>query len=138
MDNTFHLIILTPYGRYLDAEVAFLEVRNDKYSYGITKGHTPMVTTVGISKVRIRFSPTQEYIYACGGGMMNIESDKVILVLNSIERSDEVDIERALKAKERAENRLERIKENPNLNRARIEASLARALLRIEISQDKK
>ena len=139
MDNTFHLVILTPFGRYLDSsEVSFLEVRNDKYSYGITKGHTTMVTTVGISKMRIRFDSKEEHLYAVGGGMMNIEKDKVVLVLNSIERSDEIDIERALASKQRAQNRLDNLKENPNYDRARIEASLSRALVRLEISQGKK
>ncbi|MCR5505923.1 MAG: ATP synthase F1 subunit epsilon [Bacilli bacterium] len=137
MENSFRLVILTPYGRYLDGQVTFLEVRNDKYSYGITKGHTPMVATVEISKMRIRFG-NQEFIYAVGGGMINVESDKVTLVLNSIERSDEVDIDRAIASKKRAEDRLEQIKENPNLDIARIRSSLARALVRIEISQDKR
>ena len=138
MDNTFHLVILTPFGRYLDSEVSFLETRNDKYSYGITKGHTTMVTTIGISKMRIRFPGNEENIYAVGGGMMNIEKDKVVLVLNSIERSDEVDIERALASKKRAEDRLDRLQERPDYDRARIEASLARALVRLEISQGRK
>ena len=138
MDNTFHLVILTPFGRYLDSEVSFLEARNDKYSYGITKGHTTMVTTIGISKMRIRFPGNEENIYAVGGGMMNIEKDKVVLVLNSIERSDEVDIERALASKKRAEDRLDRLQERPDYDRARIEASLARALVRLEISQGRK
>ena len=138
MDNTFHLVILTPYTRYLDSEVSFIEVRNDKYSYGITKGHTPMVTTVSISKLRIRFAANEEYVYAVGGGMMNIEKDKVTLVLNSIERSDEIDIERALASKKRAEDRLANIKERPDYDRARIEASLSRALVRLDISQGMK
>lgn len=128
----FRLIILTPFGKYLDTQVSFLEVRNDKYSMGITKGHSPLISTVGIEPVKIRFKG-QEYLYACGGGIINVDKEKVTLVLNSIERSDEIDLSRALESKKRAENRLE----NPNeeIDIARAKASLARAMVRINIKQ---
>lgn len=128
----FRLIILTPYGKYLDTDVSFLEVRNDKYSMGITKGHAPLVSTVGIEPVKIRIRG-QEFLYACGGGIINVDKEKVTLVLNSIERSDEIDLERALSAKKRAEERLKNHDEEIDI--ARAEASLARALTRIHIKQ---
>lgn len=132
--NTFRLVILTPFGKYLDTEVSFLEVRNDQYSMGITKGHAPIISTVGIEPIKVRMLDN-EFIYACGGGIINIDKEKVTLVLNSIERSDEIDLDRALAAKKRAEERLN----NPNsestdINRAK--ASLARALTRIQIKKD--
>jgi F-type H+-transporting ATPase subunit epsilon len=66
---------------------------------------------------------------------MNIkENTEVILLVNSIERSDEIDVDRALKAKERAEKRLD--EEMVDVTRAK--ASLARALNRIAVSTNKK
>lgn len=128
----FRLVILTPYGKYLDTEVSFLEVRNDKYSLGITKSHAPIISTVGIEPIKIRMKGS-EFIYACGGGIINIDKEKVTLVINSIERSDEIDLDRALQAKKRAEDRLN--SKTEEIDTARAQASLARALQRIHIKQ---
>ena len=129
----FNLVVLTPYGKYLDTHITFLEVRNDKYSMGITKGHAPLISTVGIEPVKIRIKG-QDFLYACGGGIINVDKEKVTLVLNSIERSDEIDLERALSSKKRAEERLNSNSEEIDITRAK--ASLARALQRIHIKQD--
>ena len=129
----FRLVILTPFGKYMDTQVSFLEVRNDKYSMGITKSHAPLISTVGIEPMKIRMKG-QEFLYACGGGIINVDKEKVTLILNSIERSDEIDLPRALSAKKRAEDRLSNPDEEIDI--ARAQASLSRALVRIHISQD--
>lgn len=131
--NTFRLVILTPYGRYLDSEVAFLEVRNDKYSMGITAGHAPLVSTVSISKMKIRF-PVGEYVYATSGGVINVDKEKVTLILDSIERSDEIDFDRANEAMKRAKDRLEQRDEEIDMARAKL--SLMRALNRLDLKQN--
>ena len=131
--NTFHLVILTPYGRYLDSQVTFLEVRNDKYSMGITAGHAPLVSTVSISKMKIRF-PVGEYQYATGGGIINVEKEKVTLILDSIERSDEIDFDRANESMKRAKDRLEQRDEEIDIVRAK--SSLMRALNRLDFKQN--
>ena len=62
---------------------------------------------------------------------MNIKNDGVVLLLNSIEEKDEIDIERANKALERAKERIEN-KDDPNLDIKRAELALKRALARID------
>ena len=131
--NTFHLVILTPYGRYLESDVNFLEVRNDKYSMGITSGHAPLVSTVSISKMKIRF-PVGEYVYATGGGIINVDKEKVTLILDSVERSDEIDFDRANEAMKRAQDRLENATEEVDIARAKL--SLLRALNRLNFKQN--
>ena len=133
MANSFHLVILTPYGCYLDSQATFLEVRNDKYSMGITAGHAPIVSTVSISKMKIRF-PVGEYVYATSGGIINVTKEKVILILDSIERSDEIDIDRANQARKRAQDRLDNIDQEIDVARAKL--ALLRAINRIDIKQN--
>ena len=133
MAKTFLLSIVTPYGRYLETQVEFLECRNDQYSMGILAGHAPLIATISISKIKIRISD-KTFIYACGGGMIEINKEKVTLVLNSIERSDEIDIERAKQAKQRAENRLNNQDETIDITRAK--AALMRAIIRIDVSEN--
>ena len=106
-NQTFHLSILTPYGHYFDGEVEFLEVRSDKYNLGILPGHAPLISTIAISKMRIK-AHGREMLYAVGGGVITITKEKTTLVLDSVERADEIDLERAKEAQKRAEERLKR------------------------------
>ncbi len=131
-NKTFHLTILTPYGRYFDAEVEFLEVHSEKYNLGILPGHAPLVSTVAISKMIIKtFNNT--LVYAVGGGIINVSKEKTTLVLDSIERSDEIDIARAIEAKKRAEERLKNIAQEEAIDINRAKLSLLKAINRIEI-----
>ena len=133
MEQPLHLIILTPYGRYFEGNVSFLNVRSEDYDLGIYPGHAPLISTVAISKMIIRIGD-KEYLYAVGGGIINIDKEKVTLILNSVERSDEIDIARAQKAKKRAEERLNsQNKDEVDVNRAKL--ALLRALNRINIGQ---
>ena len=63
-----------------------------------------------------------------------VEKEKVTLILNSIERSDEIDINRAKAAKQRAEERLEN--KDDDIDIARAKASLMRAIVRIDVSEN--
>ncbi len=131
-EQTFHLSILTPYGHYFDGEVEFLEVHSDKYNLGILPGHAPLISTVAISKMIIRANG-REMKYAVGGGVITVNKEKTTLVLNSCEHADEIDIERAKEAKQRAEERLSgQANENAvDVNRAKI--ALMKAINRIEV-----
>ena len=73
----------------------------------------------------------KEKYFAIHGGAMNIKNDGVVLLLNSIEEKDEIDIDRANKALERAKERIEN-KDDPNLDIKRAELALKRALARID------
>ena len=129
-NHTFHLSILTPYGHYFDGEVEFLEVRSDKYNLGILPGHAPLISTIAISKMRIK-AHGLEMLYAVGGGVITITKEKTTLVLDSCERADEIDLERAKEAKQRAEERLNSNENAVDINRAKI--ALLKAINRIEV-----
>ena len=132
MDKTsFHLLILTPYGRYFEGDVAFLEVHSEEYNLGILPGHAPLVSTLAISKMTIK-AMGKVSVYAIGGGVINVEKERATLILNSVERDDEIDVARAQEAKKRAEERLSLgATENAvDVNRAKI--ALLKAINRIE------
>ena len=134
MTDKIHLIVLTPYCRYFEGNIDFLEVHSEKYNLGILPNHAPLISTVEVSKMIIRVSKS-EMIYAVGGGIINVERDKTTLILNSIERSDEIDVARAQEAKKRAEQRLSSKDDTVDVNRAK--AALLRATNRIQIYSSK-
>ena len=132
-ESTFLLSILTPYGHYFEGNVEFLEVHSEKYSLGILPNHAPLISTLIISKMIIRMNG-KDFVYANGGGVIYVDKDKVTLILDSVERADEIDLTRAEESKRRAEERLKDLdKQNAiDINRAKL--ALARALNRINIA----
>ena len=134
MQETFNLVVLTPYGRYLEGDATFLNVRSEDYDLGIYPGHAPLISTVSICKMIIRFGKEQ-YIYAVGGGIINIEKEKITLILDSVERSDEIDLARAQEAKKRAEDRLSS-NNTDEVDVKRAKLALLRALNRLDIGKN--
>ena len=129
--KTFKLDILTPYGKYFSRQVNYLEVRSDLSVLGIYPDHAPLISTLTISSMKIKFDDST-FEYAIGGGVIFVKKDnEVVLLLDSVERADEIDLERAKQSKERAEKRLNYNEEGVDIKRAKI--SLARALNRIRL-----
>lgn len=135
--KTFHLEILTPYKKYLEAEASYLFVSSSKYPLGVLPGHADLVSTVDICKAKITING-EEFVYATSGGIIKISKDSVILLLDSIESLDEIDIERAKAAKERAENRLAKVGTDPSIDMERTKKALARAINRLRLIESAK
>jgi len=129
--KSFHLSIITPYGQYLDLDnVEFLEVASTDFVLGILPDHAPLISTLAINIMEVTVSG-QKTKYSIGGGIIKIEKENnVILLLDSIESGNEIDAERALAAKERAEKRL---LEADKYDVKRANLALARALNRLRL-----
>lgn len=125
------LEIYTPTRKVLSRNVDFISVQTDNYRLGILPKHAPLVATVAISELVLTMDG-KKFHYAVGGGLLNIQKDKTILLLDSIEKSDAIDIERAKRAKIRAEERLKN--KSSDLDVKRAELALKRALNRINVS----
>lgn len=134
MENKLHLVIYTPTGKYLEQDIDFLNVQSSDYNLGILPHHSPLVTTVKVSAMKIK-DEEGYHMYAIGDGILKVEKDKTVLLLDSIESKDEIDIERALAAKSRAEERLANKKDLQGLDVKRAERALSRALARIKVGQ---
>ena len=131
MANSFTLDIFTPYSHYYSDQVEYLQVCSEKYMLGILPNHAPLVSTVTISEIVIQ-KDGQKESYATSGGVIKVGDNKVELLLQTIESVDEIDLDRANAAKERALKRLA----NPNLETMKVTTSrlaLARAENRIKI-----
>ena len=133
--SSFHLEILTPFGHYFNGDVDYLEIRNSDGVLGILAHHTPIITTVVLSKIVVKIKGNR-HSYATTGGLFNMKADNTAsLMLQTIERSDEIDVPRAKRAKERAEARLASHKDNINVERAK--EAIRRAENRINVAQNK-
>ena len=130
--KTFLLEIYTPYGKYFDRYVDELVIQTEEYVLGILPNHTPLVAKVKTSKMEI-IQNGEKKCYAIAEGLLNVKKDGVTLLVESIESKEEIDIERAKQAKNRAE---ERLRKPLNIDIERAIKALNRANNRISIYEN--
>lgn len=99
---------------------------------GILPGHAPLLTTLRPGELRLRPSADDEEIsIAIGGGFLEVSNNHVIVLARSAERATEIDVARALQARERAIKRLQERKKGTDTERARAAIERAEARLRV-------
>lgn len=97
--------------------------------------HAPLITPLGIGIVTLTARTGEEQTFFVSGGYAEIHENKMIVLADTAESSDRIDIERALKAKERALKRiLDAGAGKWDIERAQI--ALARALSRLKTNKN--
>jgi F-type H+-transporting ATPase subunit epsilon len=100
--------------------------------FGVLPGHAPFLTTLGTGELTYRIGGEERHL-AVSGGFAEVRNDKVIVLADTAERPEEIDRERAERARERAEQRLSgRAQEEIDFVRA--QCALARALMRLQVA----
>jgi F-type H+-transporting ATPase subunit epsilon len=99
---------------------------------GILPHHAPLMTILTVGELVVRKEGVEDSL-AISGGFLEVRPDRVIVLADSAERADEIDIARAEAAKKRAE---QRITEKPaDIDIARSEAALRRAVARLSVAE---
>lgn len=103
---------------------------------GILPHHAPLITALQPGELVVRRGD-EEITFAVGGGFLEIIHNKVTILADSAERAEEIDVERALAAKKRAEERLAQ-RRAEDIDHARAEAALRRAMARLRVVEHAK
>lgn len=130
--NTIQLEIVTPTRILDEGQVSYVRCPGVDGSFGVMANHIEGIIVLDIGEVKVRKDSQDEYL-AISGGYAEIMEDRLELLVESVEKSSEIDSERAEMSMERARTR--KSEQDPELNEARIEASLARALNRLRVSK---
>ncbi len=135
MAATFNLEIVTPERSFFSDEVEMVILKTPHGEMGIMKGHTPMVAAVAVGSIRIKKG--DEWLEAVlTEGFMEVKQDKTIILTDTAEWPNEIDVNRARAAKERAEERMHRqLSRSEHLSS---QAALARALVRLRVTKENK
>ncbi|MDP4094484.1 MAG: F0F1 ATP synthase subunit epsilon [Bacillota bacterium] len=133
MASNFNLEIVTPERKFFAEEVEEIVLRTPDGEMGILKGHVPMVVAVDIGPIRIKKNGEWKEAVLTEG-FMEIKQDKTIILTDTAEWPDEIDINRAKAAKQRAEERLQR--QESQAEYVRSKAALARALARLKVARE--
>ena len=126
----FYLKIVSPDRLFYDGYVDSIVVKGTEGDFAVLPNMAPFVTKVAIGKLKITVDKKDKYA-AISGGYIDIRNNKVIMVANACEWPEEIDSERAEKAKARALKRLE----NKEGDILRAEIALKRAINRLSISK---
>ena len=96
----------------------------------VLPGHAPLLANLEIGPLKATLADGTLVAFAINGGFARVLDNTVLILTQTVERHTDIDIDRAAAAKERAEQRLK--KPSENLDVARAEGSLRRALTRLE------
>jgi F-type H+-transporting ATPase subunit epsilon len=126
------LEIATPTRLVVSEQVDEVVVPGVEGYFGVLAGHAPFLTTLGIGELTYR-KGRDEFHLAVAGGFCEVRNDKVIVLADTAERPQEIDRDRAERARQRAEQRLSG-RSQEEVDYARAAAALARALTRLQVA----
>ena len=131
-DKTFHLEIVTPKRIVFKGEVTSFSAPGVDGGFQVLHSHAPLLASVKIGKVKISAVGGNEVHYAISGGFVEVRENKVILLAETAERADEIDVDRVIAARVRALKRL--AEKYPKIDIERAKLALYRALNRLKIA----
>ena len=131
-DGTIHLTIVTPERALADEHVEEIQIPGAEGYLGILPGHAPLFTELKVGELGYRQGSRWSWL-AVAWGFAEVLPDQVRVLAETAERAQEIDVDRATRAKERAEQRISRGGDDFDYKRAL--TALERALVRIQVSR---
>jgi F-type H+-transporting ATPase subunit epsilon len=131
-DKNLLLEVVTPDRQVVSTEVDIVVLPGVQGQFGVLVNHIPFLSALEIGEMYYRKGGQVDYIFV-GGGFAEVTGDKVTVLVDSAERGKEIDVERARRAKERAEKRMAagRI---ADVDWVRAEAALRRSIARMKVA----
>jgi len=134
MADTFQLEIVTPEKKMVETRTDEVEIPGRNGYLGIMAGHAPLITELSVGEITYREDSSEQRL-AVAWGFAEVLPDKVTILAESAERPSDIDVERARKAKQRAEQRL--ASGDPNIDVDRALDALHRAEARLDVAAQK-
>ncbi len=132
LPEKIRLVVVTPERQLFNGLVDRATLPSTQGYLGILPGHAPLLTELGIGEISYKIGETVESLF-CSWGFAEVLPDRVVLLAQTAEAASEIDLDRAEQAKSRAESRL--ASKDPNLDFARAELALLRAVSRLNIAR---
>lgn len=132
--STIQLEIVTVEEKIFDDQVNMVVAPGSEGVLGILPQHTALLTALTYGELQVKKDGEPDQFYAIGGGFMEVQPHKVIVLADAAERVDEIDLERAEAARKRAEERLAQAKGSQE-DFANTEAALRRSMTRLKLAR---
>ncbi len=135
MAEKLTLEMVTPYKKVLSLDVDEITAPGAMGELGLLPGHTPLLTTLKIGDLGYK-QDGKTFHVAVNWGYLEVGDDKVTILVDTAEKADEIDLERAKAALGRAEEALKTLSQE-DVDFAVMEAALQRALVRIKVAGER-
>jgi len=133
MADELMLEIVTPEKMAFSGKIEEVTIPGTEGEFGVLRGHEPFLSSVDIGELCF-VKDGKRVHYAVNTGYAEVTAGKVTVLIETAERSDDIDKDRALRAKDNAESRLAQLtKEDAEFEIMR--AALARAIARISVAE---
>lgn len=129
----FRLEIVTPKGKLYSNDVEFVLARTTEGDMGILANHAPFVAGLTVGEMVVREAKGKEIPYYVSGGFLEINSNKVIVLVDEAMLASEIDLEKAKKEVALAEEKLKKLSEDKNL--ILTQKTLHEALVKVSIAE---
>jgi F-type H+-transporting ATPase subunit epsilon len=130
-EGTIDLTIVTPERSVVREQVEELQIPGAAGYFGVLPGHAPLFSELKVGEVSFRQGNRWSFL-AVAWGFVEVQPNQVRILAETAERAQEIDIDRATRAKQRAEERISKGGDAVDYNRALI--ALERALIRIQVA----
>lgn len=135
MAEKIRLEVVTPTGAVVNDEVNIVNAPGYGGDFGVLANHAPFLSTIKIGTLTYEKEKSRETLMV-SGGFCEVSNNKITFLVESAEFGRDIDVERAMKAKERAEKRLAKASaQDETLNVTRAEAALQRAIARLKTAK---
>ncbi len=131
MAETLTLDIVTPYGHVFTDEVDEIVASGSDGEFGVLPDHVPLITILKIGMLIYKKGSETDFFFV-NWGYAEVGPDRVTIIADSAEKSEDIDVERAREAMQRAEDRLKKIEE---FDEGRARAALERSIMRVQIAE---
>lgn len=132
MNENLHLEIVTPFGKTFSEEVVSCVVPGVKGQFQILTNHAPVISNITVGAIKIKTDAKDNVFIATSGGFCEVRNNEIKVIVESAEKAEDIDVDRALESKKRAEERLKTKSEKNDYNRAKV--ALNRAINRIHVT----
>ncbi len=133
MAENIRLEVVTPEKQVVNETAPIVMAPGSMGEFGVLSGHTPFMTSLNTGAVHYRDESGKDQYVFVSGGFAEALPDKVTVLAESAEKTEDIDVARAKAARDRAGKRLEdRSKEDIDFMRAKL--ALERALIRIKLA----
>jgi F-type H+-transporting ATPase subunit epsilon len=131
MAEKLTLDIVTPYGHVFTDEVDEIIASGSEGEFGVLPDHVPFLTTMKVGMLTYKKGSETGHFFV-SWGYAEVGPDKVTILADSAEKSEDIDVERAKEAMKRAE---ERLKKEEEIDEARATASIERSVMRVQVAE---
>ncbi|XCN74254.1 MAG: F0F1 ATP synthase subunit epsilon [Candidatus Electrothrix aestuarii] len=133
-----HLEVVTPKGPVVSENVDIVTAPGVEGEFGVLANHAPFLSAIKTGTLVFKQDNREKFLMV-SSGFAEVSNNKATFLVETAEFGHDIDVDRALEAKERAEKRLARdIAHADDLDRIRAEAALQRAVARLAAAQRKK